>query len=270
MDIAAILSLAIGFASVLLGYIWEGGTIGALLQKTSAIIVIGGTIGATALTFPLSELKKLSFAFKLLFKEKIYNEVDIILQISDLSEKARKNGLLSLEQYLQESENKIEKDLLKKGLALVVDGVEGDVIKDILKRESELKFHIYESNIKILEAAGGFSPTMGVLGTVMGMVLILGNMGSDTKELAHSIAVAFIATMYGVGLANLVYLPLAGRIKSKAEREVMLNDLIIEGLLSIQAGENPRIIKEKLNLTLLERLNGKSDNKDSEVMKLDK
>lgn len=269
MDIAAIFALAIGFASVLFGYVMEGGTIGALLQKTSAIIVIGGTIGATTLTFPLSELKKLSFAFRLLYKEQKHNEVDIVLQISELSEKARKDGLLSLEEYVQESEKENQPGLLKKGLALVVDGVEGEVVKDILKRESELQFRIYESNIKILEAAGGFSPTMGVLGTVMGMVLILGDMGSDTKELAHSIAVAFIATMYGVGLANLVYLPLAGRIKSKAEREVMFNELIIEGLLSIQAGENPRIIKEKLNLKLLEQLNGK-DGKGSGVIKFGK
>lgn len=257
MDIGAIIALAIGFASVLLGYVMEGGTVGALLQKTSAIIVIGGTIGATALTFPLSELKKLYYGFKLIFKEHNYNEVDVILEIAELSEKARKNGLLSLEQFAQESDDKNVNSLLKKGLALVVDGVEGDVIKDILKRESDLKFRIYESSIKILEAAGGFSPTMGVLGTVMGMVFILGNMGSDTKELAHSIAVAFIATMYGVGLANLVYLPLAGRVRSKAEREVSVNELIIEGLLSIQAGENPRIIKEKLNLQLLEQLNNK-------------
>ncbi|KNY28516.1 motility protein A [Pseudobacteroides cellulosolvens] len=255
MDIGAIIALAIGFASVLLGYVMEGGTVGALLQKTSAIIVIGGTIGATALTFPLSELKKLFYGFKLIIIEHNYNEVDVILEIAELSEKARKNGLLSLEQYAQGSDGKSVNSLLKKGLALVVDGVEGDVIKDILKRESDLKFRIYESNIKILEAAGGFSPTMGVLGTVMGMVFILGNMGSDTKELAHSIAVAFIATMYGVGLANLVYLPLAGRVRSKAEREVSVNELIIEGLLSIQAGENPRIIKEKLNLQLLEQLN---------------
>ncbi|MDP4179833.1 MAG: flagellar motor protein [Bacillota bacterium] len=257
MDITTIIAIVIGFASLLSGFLMEGGHFAALLQKTSAIIVFGGTIGAVSLSFPLSELKKMTYALKLIFKNQNYNEVDIINQLSELSEKARKDGLLSLEQDAQNNEN----ELIRKGLALVVDGIETDVIKDILERESELKFSIYESTAKILESAGGFSPTMGVAGTVMGMVMILGNLGSDTKELAHSIGVAFIATLYGVGFANLLYLPCAGRVKVKAERQMMVNELIIEGLLSIQAGENPRIIKEKLNLNLLEQLNGKKSSK---------
>ena len=190
---------------------------------------------------------------KSIFTTKKTDPVGIINQLAELSEKARKDGLLSLEQDAQNNEN----ELIKKGLALVVDGIETEVIKDILIRETLLHENIHESVAKIFEAAGGFGPTMGVLGTVMGMVNVLGSMEAEPGGLGEKIATAFLATMFGVGSANLVFIPFASRIKAKAEADKMINDLIIEGLLSIQAGENPRIIKEKLNLTLLEKLNGK-------------
>ena len=258
MDIGAIIGSFLGIAMILVGYIIEEGELAALVAPSPLFIVIGGTLGATMLAFPFSELARVPAALKTIYTQKKYNEVDIINQLAELSEKARKDGLLSLEQDAQTNEN----DLIRKGLALVVDGIETEVIKDILERETVLHESIHESGVRIFEKMGGYSPTMGVLGTVMGMIVILGNM-SDPGELGHKIAVAFIATMMGVGLANLLYLPLADRIKSKAEREKMISDLIIEGLLSIQAGENPRIIKEKLNLTLLEKMSGKGDSKDS-------
>lgn len=259
MDIGAIIGSIFGIAMILTGYTIEGGKLGALVAPSPLFIVIGGTMGATLLSFPLSEIAKLVNTLKTIYTDKSFNEVDIINQIAALSEKARKDGLLSLEQDAQSNEN----DLIKKGLALVVDGIETEVIKDILERESALHESIHESGAKILEAMGGFSPTMGVLGTVMGMINILGNM-SDPSTLGEKIATAFIATMFGVGLANLLYLPMAGRVKSKATRETMISDLIIEGLLSIQAGENPRIIKEKLNLSLLEKMGAKGKNKSEE------
>ncbi|MCX8129563.1 MAG: MotA/TolQ/ExbB proton channel family protein [Clostridia bacterium] len=256
MDLGAIIGLVMAFMGLILGFLIEAkfqfGNLAGLISTPAAAIVFLGTIGAVMLSFPMSELKKIPGAMKTIFTIKNYNEIDIINQLAELSEKARKDGLLSLEQDAQNNEN----ELIKKGLALVVDGIETEVIKDILERETELRGHIHESAAKIFEAAGGFSPTMGVLGTVAGMVNILGHMGGDTTELGHMIATAFVATLYGVLFANAVYLPFASRIKSKAEREAMINDLIIEGLLSIQAGENPRIIKEKLNLSLLEKLHG--------------
>lgn len=252
MDIGAIIGSFLGISMILTGYILEHGNLAALISPSPLFIVVGGTIGCTVLAFPLSELAKLPNALKIVYTQKNFNEVDIINQLAELSEKARKDGLLSLEQDAQNNEN----DLIRKGLALVVDGIETEVIKDILERENVLHESIYESGIKIFEKAGGYSPTMGVLGTVMGMIIILGNMESP-EGLGEKIAVAFIATMLGLGLANLVYLPMADRIKAKAEREKMVNDLVIEGLLSIQAGENPRIIKEKLNLALLEKMSGK-------------
>jgi chemotaxis protein MotA len=254
MDIFAIIGSFFGIVMVIIGFVLEDGVLSNLIKPSPLFIVLGGTLGAVLLSFPFSELKKIPAALKVVYTNKQYNEIDIINKLAELSEKARKDGLLSLEMDAQEDEN----DLIRKGLALVVDGIETEVIKDILQRESLLNESVHESAIKIFEQAGGFSPTMGVLGTVMGMIAILANMG-DRETLGGKISTAFIATMLGVGLANLIYIPIALRIRTKAEREKMINDLIIEGLLSIQAGENPRIIKEKLNLSLLEKMSGKGN-----------
>ena len=254
MDIGAILGILVGIGTILIGYMLEGGSIMALITHASPLIIVfGGTFGATILSFPVSDLKKIPAAMKSIFTNKKQDPVGIINQLAELSEKARKDGLLSLEQDAQNNKN----ELIKKGLALVVDGIETEVIKDILVRETELRESIDEAVAKIFEKMGGYGPTMGVLGTVMGMIVVLGSMEAEPGGLGEKIAVAFLATMFGVGSANLIYLPFADRIKQKAEADRMVNDLIIEGLLSIQAGENPRIIKEKLNLSLLEKLYGK-------------
>ncbi|MCX7921030.1 MAG: flagellar motor protein [Clostridia bacterium] len=259
MDISSIVGLVLGFGAVLVGYLLEGGSLGQLFHEPSPFIIIfGGTAGAVLLSFPMSELAKLPTALKYIFSEKKLNEIEIINQLAELSEKARKDGLLSLEQDAQTNEN----DLIRKGLALVVDGIETEVIKDILVRETQLHESIHESSAKIFEAAGGFAPTMGVCGTVLGMITILADMSSP-EELGPKISVAFIATLLGVGFANLAFLPMAGKVKAKATKEAMVSDLIIEGLLSIQAGENPRIIKEKLNLALLEKMSKKGGAKQA-------
>lgn len=251
MDITTIVGLVLGLGGVLAGYLEEGGQLGALFKVAPFLIVFIGGFGATLVAFPLSEVKKMLSTLSMLFIQKKYNEIDIINELADLSEKARKDGLLSLEQDAQTNKN----DLIRKGLALVVDGIETEVIKDILARETELQEEIYESGAKMFEAMGGTWPAMGVCGTVMGMISILKDL-SDSDALGPKISSAFIATMYGVAFANLVWLPFGTKIKAKAARETMINEIIIEGLLSIQAGENPRIIKEKLNLNLMEKLNG--------------
>lgn len=252
MDLATIIGLVLGFGGVIGGYLDEGGLLGALIKLAPVLIVFGGSIGATLVAFPISEFKKMISALSMIFTQKTYNEIDIINELANLSEKARKDGLLSLEQDAQTNKN----DLIRKGLALVVDGIETEVIKDILARETELQEEIYESGAKIFEYLGGTFPAMGVCGTVMGMISILKDL-SNSADLGPKISSAFIATMYGVGFANLLWLPAASKIKVKAARETMINEIIIEGLLSIQAGENPRIIKEKLNLNLMEKLSGK-------------
>ncbi|EMS72099.1 motility protein A [Ruminiclostridium cellobioparum] len=264
MDITTIIGLILGLGGVVMGYLEEGhfdlSLLGGLWGPGPFLIVFVGGFGATLVGFPLSEFKKMLSTLSMLFTQKNYNEIDIINELADLSEKARKDGLLSLEQDAQTNKN----DLIRKGLALVVDGIETEVIKDILARETELQGEIYESGAKIFEAMGGTWPAMGVCGTVMGMLSILKDL-SDPLALGPKIAGAFIATMYGVAFANLLWLPFGNKIKVKAARETMINELIIEGLLSIQAGENPRIIKEKLNLNLMEKLNGKKEKEDAAI-----
>lgn len=251
MDLVSIIGLILGFSSLITAFLIEGGTIGSLLQVTAAMIVFGGTTAATMVSFPMKELKKLPGMFKNVFFEKDFNEVEIINQLASYSEKARKEGLLSLENMIEENPN----PMIRKGLMFVVDGIEPQVVRDILDRESFLHEQEYKAGAEIFEAAGGYSPTMGIVGTVMGLISVLSSL-DDPSHLGESIAVAFVATLYGVAFANLVWLPFANKIKVKAKREVMVNDLIIEGLLAIQAGENPKIIKEKLNLSLLEKLSG--------------
>lgn len=261
MDLSTIIGLIAGFGLILAAFVMEGGDVAGLLQVTAAMIVFGGTAGAVMISFPIEDIKRALSIGKNVFVKKEYNEIDIINQLADLSEKARKDGLLSLEQDTQSNPN----PLIRKGLSLVVDGIETEVIKDILVRETFLHEHEFHSSATIFEAAGGYSPTMGIVGTVMGLISVLSNL-SNPSELGHKIALAFIATLFGVGFANLVWLPFATKIKVKGKKEKMINDLIIEGLLSIQAGENPRIIKEKLNLSLLEQMSGKapSQNKEDE------
>jgi len=258
MDITTIIGLILGFGGVLGGFLeeghWDFSLLRGLGQLAAFLIVFGGGFGATLIAFPLSEFKKMLTTLSMLFTQKKYNEIDIIIELADLSEKARKDGLLSLEQDAQSNKN----ELIKKGLALVVDGIETEVIKDILARETELQEEIYESGARIFEALGGTFPAMGVCGTVMGMLNILKDL-SEPLALGPKIAGAFLATLYGIAFANLLWLPFASKIKVKAARETMINEIIIEGLLSIQAGENPRIIKEKLNLNLMEKLNGKKN-----------
>jgi len=262
MDLATISGLILAFGMILTAFVMEGGSPLGLLQPTALMIIFGGTFGAIMISFPFADIKRALKTSKIAFIHKEYNEIDIINQLADLSEKARKDGLLSLEQDTQSNPN----PLIRKGLSLVVDGIETEVIKDILVRETFLHENEFHASATVFEAAGGYSPTMGIVGTVLGLISVLSNL-SNPNELGAKIALAFIATLFGIGIANLVWLPLAAKIKTKGKKEKAINDLIIEGLLSIQAGENPRIIKEKLNLALLEQLSGKkapAQNKDDE------
>ena len=259
MDISTIIGLVIGFGMILGAFILEGGDINGLLQITAAMIVFGGTAGAVCISFPMDQIKRALAMASIVFTQQTSDEVDIINQLAELSEKARKDGLLSLEQDTQSNPN----PLIRKGLSLVVDGIETEVIKDILVRETYLHENEYHEAATVFESAGGYSPTMGIVGTVLGLVSVLSNL-SNPDELGHKIALAFIATLFGIATANLLFLPFATKIKVKGKKIKMINDLIIEGLLSIQAGENPRIIKEKLNLALLEKLSGKKIVQQSE------
>ena len=245
MDIAVILGIAVGFGSIILGYLLEHGALSALFLVSPAIIVFGGTLGAVILSFDIKDITQLGGTLKAVFINKnASNPNSIIETFVELSGIARKNGLLALEPYIKSDDLN---DYFKKALASTIDGMPIDNIVNILELDDLIWAEKAKIQVAIFEAAGGFSPTMGIVGTVMGLVQVLGNM-STPEKLAESIAVAFIATLYGVLFANLLYLPLANKIKRKTKEGQLERLLIMEGITSICNGENPAAIRDKLTI----------------------
>jgi len=242
MDLSTIIGLLLGLFGLLGGFVFEGGTVGALMQGTAAMIVFGGTFGAVIAGTPLKKLKKVPYILKMAFMEKKYSPHEMIDQLVELSTLSRREGLLALEPELEKFE---DDTFLYEGLQMTIDGMEGDLIRDILDREMELYETQHLDLAKVFESAGGFAPTMGIIGTVMGLVHVLGKL-SNPKALGPLIATAFIATLYGVASANVIYLPLYNKIKSRIADEILIKELQAEALLSIQHGENPNILRKKL------------------------
>lgn len=246
MDFATIIGLIIGLCALIFGFVIEGGSLSALLQGTAALIVFGGTIGAVVVGFPFRTLKRVPFILKYAFFEKRFKPEETIDKLVDLANVSRREGLLALEGHLDDNK---DNEFLREGIQMIIDGGEPEMIQDILNRRIDR----YEENIlsigKVFEAAGGFAPTMGIIGTVMGLVHVLGGL-DDPSSLGPAIAVAFIATLYGVASANIIYLPIFNKIKARLEQDVMIMELQAEGLMSIQSGENTTIIKSKLTAFL--------------------
>lgn len=241
MDIATLIGLLIGIAGLIGGFLLEGGHAGMLWVHTAFMIVVGGTLGATMIGYSMDELKKMGYFFKLVFSDKKIDYLSVLETLVDTADKARREGLLSLESQLSE----INSPFLARGLQLVIDGTDPELTRSMLEMEIEAFEKEEHLGAEIFMTAGGFAPTMGIIGTVMGLVHVLSNV-ADPDELAGAIAVAFLATLYGVGSANVLWIPFATKCKTKATKQVLLMELILEGVLSIQAGENPRVIREKL------------------------
>ncbi len=242
MDILTIVGLLLGFGAVLGGQLLEGGTMESIMQSTAAIIVLGGTIGAVMVNYSLPTfLHALKSAKKAILSPKADAE-GIIKKIAELSGVARKDGLLALESTIKS----IDDPFLKKGLQLVVDGTEPKLTREILEIEIMYSEEYDTTAAKVFESAGGYSPTVGILGAVLGLIHVMENL-ADPSKLGAGIAVAFVATVYGVGTANLLYLPIAGKLKGKVRDDVILKEMIIEGLISLSEGENPRRVEEKLS-----------------------
>lgn len=241
MDLATLIGLLLGLGGLIGGFVLEGGELGALLLLSPAVIVFGGTIGATVLSFTFDELKKLPHYFKVVFTENKVDYTIILNTLVDTADKARREGLLSLESQLAAIDN----PFMSRGLQLVIDGTDPDLTRNMLEMEIEAYEEGEKSGFEIFMAAGGLGPTMGIIGTVMGLVHVLSDL-SDPDALGPAIAGAFIATLYGVSSANVLWIPFATKIKGKTAKDVVLMEMILEGILSIQAGENPRVIREKL------------------------
>jgi chemotaxis protein MotA len=245
MDISTVVGIVLGVSALILGFVLEGGHVSSLFLLPPAIIVFGGTFGAVFASFPLKEMKKLPTWIKIAFTDKAFGTVEAYETLVRFAEKARREGLLSLEQELETVEDRFT----RQGMQLVIDGTDPDVTREILESNITVMEKRHKIGIAVFEAAGGYGPTLGIIGTVMGLVHVLGNL-SDPDSLSKSIAGAFIATLYGVASANLIFLPIATKLKQKDKLEVAAMEMVLDGILSIQAGENPSILKEKLKTHL--------------------
>ncbi len=254
MDVATLLGLLIAFGAIFLaGYV--GGTDPHIVfgRWEAIVLIIGGTIGATLTSFPLRVFTKGFFGgFKTAFSEPIYHERDVIATLVSFAEKARREGLLALENEAAA----LEDDFMRKGVQLVIDGRDTDVIRKVLETEVS---HVQESGTKaeaVFTNLGGYSPTLGIIGTVLGLIGMLRSLGSVTGSgsIAGTIGVAtaqaFVATFFGILFANIVWLPMANKIKERYGQLLLLREIMIEGILSIQAGDNPRLLEERLHAFL--------------------
>lgn len=241
MDIATILGIIIGLAAMIGGFLWEGGQLGGLMQLASAVIVFGGTLAAVMISFPIAKLKTVPRALALAFASKQQDEGELIEDLVGMSMTARREGVLALEQKASEHED----PFLREGIQLIVDGTEQSMVKQIMDLEIDSIQYKYEGYAKIFESAGGYAPTMGIIGTVMGLIHVLGSLTEPTA-LGPSIALAFTATLYGVASANLIFLPIASKIKARGEEEASRMEMMLDGMLSIQNGDHPLLVRRKL------------------------
>lgn len=241
MDITTVIGIIIGLAALIGGFVWEGGEIAGLMQLAAALIVFGGTIAAVIISFPISKLRTVPRAIAIAFTSSNKDVSTLIDDIVEMSMIARREGVLALEKKGAEHSD----PFLREGIQLVVDGTERQMVKQIMEYEIESVEVTYEGYAKIFESAGGYAPTMGIIGTVMGLIHVLGSL-TDPTALGPSIALAFTATLYGVASANLIFLPIASKIKARGEEELSRIEMMIEGVLSVQNGDHPLLVRRKL------------------------
>ncbi|MCX7672840.1 MAG: flagellar motor protein [Thiobacillaceae bacterium] len=245
-DLISIAGLTIGVAAILAGQVLEGGHIGSLLQPTAFVIVIGGTLGAVMLQSPLKVFLDGLTMSRWVFWPPQATVEELMRRILEWSYQARRGGLLALEPLIERQNDLFE----RRGLQMLVDGAEPEVLRETLELELTAYEQHHQDAARIWQAAGGYAPTIGIIGAVMGLIHVMENL-SDPAKLGSGIAVAFVATIYGVASANLIFLPMSNKLKAIVSRQVRLKQMYIEGLVAIANGENPRMIEAKLQGYLL-------------------
>ncbi|MCM1992656.1 motility protein A [Oceanirhabdus seepicola] len=256
-DTMTLVGIILGFGMIVFGVVTGGG--GRFVDPGSLAITIGGSFGAILINFPLDQIKKIGKITAAGFKDNAFSNMELIKKFESLSKKARREGLLSLEDELTE----IDDEFLKKGLQMVVDGIEPEVISGILELEVVEMEKRHGANSGVFKAWGAYAPGFGMIGTLIGLVQMMGNI-SDANALAVGMAKALLTTLYGSILANLIMLPMAANLDFKSAIEVNMREMMIEGILAIQSGVNPRIVEEKLSgyLSPAERLVYKNTHSD--------
>lgn len=241
LDLTSVLGVPIALGLILAGQWIEGGALRSLLQAAAALIVFGGTLGAVLVSFSLADVRQAVASLKTVFLEPAETPDETISSVLRYAKVARKDGILALE-----DEAAAAKDpLLRKGLMLAVDGINPKTLRDMLEVDIDAGEQKDLTPARVFESAGGYSPTLGILGAVLGLIHVMENL-SDPSKLGTGIAVAFVATVYGVGAANLILLPIATKLRLRATEATRRRILILEGVLAIQEGLNPRLIDQKL------------------------
>lgn len=241
LDKSSFAGIFIAVGGILFGLLLEGGKMVQLVQPTALLIVFGGTLGAVMLQFPLAVIFAAFRRLGNIFYDPSKDPQDLITEISEYARKARKEGVVSLDADLPN----IQDPFLKKCLMLAVDGTEPQEIRSMLELELDNQEVHNQSIPRVFESAGGFSPTIGIIGAVLGLIQVMQHL-DDINEVGRGIAVAFVATVYGVGSANLFFLPVAGKIRDRMRQEQTRNEMKLEGVVSILEGMNPRMIETKL------------------------
>jgi chemotaxis protein MotA len=241
IDLASIGGLVLAFAGILGGLLMEGGKVKDIVQFTAALIVLGGTTGAVMVSTPLSVLRGALQRLAGVFQDRSPDYAAATEEIIGYATKARKNGLVSLEREA----DMIEDPFLRKALNLAVDGTDLQDIRKMLELEIQVEEQMAEAEAKVFESAGGFAPTVGIIGAVLGLIQVMKNL-ANIDEVGRGIAVSFVATVYGVGTANLLFLPAASKIKARSHALIQRKELILEGVLGIVEGLNPKLIRSKL------------------------
>jgi chemotaxis protein MotA len=241
IDAGIFLGLLVGIGGIVAGMVLEGGSIGEILQPTAALIVFGGTFGATLISQPLSTVWGAAKQSLGIFSNANVDLDAVIDEVVDLAQEARRNGIISLEKKV----SSIPDRFMRKAVTLAVDGTESKDLREIMEVEIHQESSRREAEAKVLETAGGYAPTIGIIGAVLGLIQVMKNL-ENIEEVGKGIAVAFVATIYGVGLANIVLLPGAKRMLSRIERLMVRKELMLEGVICLTEGLNPRLIRFKL------------------------
>ncbi len=240
-DFATLGGLGIAVGGILGGLLLEGGKLADIAQHTAAMIVLGGTVGAVMVTTPLRTLLGAAGKFLLIFFDRSPESSSLIDEMIGYATKARKNGLVSLE----DEASSIPDPFLRKALDLAVDGTDLQEIRKMMELEIAMEEHTLEAEAKVYEAAGGYAPTVGIIGAVLGLIQVMKHL-ENIEEVGKGIAVAFVATVYGVGVANVLFLPAAQKLKARAHQALQMRELVLEGVIGIVEGLNPKLLRIKL------------------------
>ena len=245
MDLATLGGLLIALIALVVSEAMEGSSVHELISVSALLLICGGTLGATVISYALSDVTALPRAILSTLLRSKGDAVAIVRKLVAVADKARREGLLAL----QDEAEGVTHPILRRGLMLVADGVDPSEVESALSSQASLMEQAAHRHAAMMETAGGYAPTIGIIGTVSGLVRVLGNM-EDQSKLAGQIAVAFLATLYGIATANLFWLPLGGKLKRNAQSEAHLNELVLEGIMAIQSGAMPRLVEVKLSMYL--------------------